>query len=70
MYEDNTFQAWEEWVSNNIIKKTSEHLIAAPGKHILKFWIVDPGVVLQKVVVQTRDIGDSYLGPPASVIRE
>ncbi len=57
---------WDAWVSNNVITCTSTHALAAPGAHVLKFWIVDPGVVLQKIVVETGAVKPSYLGPPES----
>jgi len=36
------------------------------------FWMVDPSVVLQKIVVNTTDAPPrrSYLGPPESVGRK
>jgi hypothetical protein len=36
----------------------------------LKLWTVDPGVVLQKIVIETHDIAQSYLGPPESYYRQ
>jgi hypothetical protein len=57
---------WDKWVSDNIIIKTSEHHIAKPGLHILKYWLVDPGPVLQKIVVDAGGVKPSYLGPPES----
>jgi hypothetical protein len=59
-------QAWERWVSNNINIRKTTHTIAEPGRHVLKLWMVDPGVVVQKIVVETDEIGNTYLGPPAS----
>jgi hypothetical protein len=66
MHAGKTFQDWEESVRNNISSVVSKHTIAEPGRHMLKFWMVDPGVVLQKLVVETQDIKPSYLGPPES----
>lgn len=66
MHEDESLQAWESHVSNNINIKTSTHTIKKAGEHVLKFWMVDPGVVLQKLVVETEDMAPSYLGPPES----
>ena len=66
-------QWWNQSVSNNIRIVTTEHSINKPGEHVLKFWMVDPGVVLQKLVVETptelaqdRGVKSSYLGPPES----
>ena len=57
---------WNQAVMENIKIISSEHLIENPGKHTLKFWMVDPGLVLQKIVVETKEIPASYLGPPES----
>ena len=59
-------QYWNQAVSNNIRIVTSKHNIKAPGEHVLKFWMIDPGVPLQKIVVETKEINPSYLGPPQS----
>ncbi len=69
IHKDKTFQDWEESVRSNITIGISEHNITEPGKHILKFWMVDPGIVLQKLVVETGNVGPSYLGPPESFYR-
>jgi len=57
---------WERAVANSIILKTSQHNVAAAGPHVLKFWRVDPGVVLEKLVVSQGAVPASYLGPPAN----
>lgn len=59
-------QVWNQSVMDNIRLTTSTHVIKDSGKHILKFWMVDPGIVLQKLVVETGDVKPSYLGPPES----
>ncbi len=54
---------WNKWVSENIIIKSSKHSINAAGKHTIKYWMVDPTVVLQKIVVDFGNNFPSYLGP-------
>jgi hypothetical protein len=64
-----SLQVWERWVANNINETVSEHLLDEAGPHVLKFWMVDPGVVLQRIVVATGDVRPSYLGPPESIFQ-
>ncbi len=59
---------WNSWVANNIIIKSSVHHISKPGKHVVKFWMVDPGVVLQKIALDFGGMQSSYLGPPETLI--
>jgi hypothetical protein len=59
---------WEASVKDNARKVSTSHTLAAAGYHILKVWMVDPAVVVQKIVV-TTGAGEgltSYLGPPES----
>ena len=55
---------WNKWVSENIIIKTSMHKIMNAGKHTIKYWMVNSGVVLQKLVLDFGTVKQSYLGPP------
>jgi len=55
---------WAAAVSDNVRKLTTKHYIAKRGKHTVKYWMVDPGVVLQKIVVNAGGLKPSYLGPP------
>ena len=72
IHEKDTLPDWKyppEWnkaVSDNIKILASEHMLEKSGEHILKFWMVDPGIVLQKIVVDTGGVKASYLGPPES----
>jgi hypothetical protein len=59
-------QWWNDQVTNSIKTMTTTHTIDKPGYHVLKFWMVDPGIVLQKIVVNTGGVKPSYLGPPES----
>ncbi len=58
--------SWDKWVADNINITESKHQVSKPGQHVLKIWMVDPGVVLQKIVVETEGGKPSYLGPPES----
>jgi len=66
---DTTLRAWERWVSDNAIVTVTRHHLAGPGEHVLHFWMVDPGVVLQKLVVERGSLSPTYLGPPESFHR-
>jgi hypothetical protein len=59
-------ELWATWVSNNANVQTTRHHVASPGKHTVKLWLVDPGVVFQRVVVAMGELPASYLGPPES----
>jgi hypothetical protein len=63
---ENGNRPWQQAVAESIILKTSQHNVAAAGAHVLKFWRVDPGVVLEKLVVSTGPLPATYLGPPAN----
>jgi hypothetical protein len=57
---------WERSVSDNARFSLTKHNVISPGYHTLKIWMVDPGPVLQKIIVNTGGLKPSYLGPPES----
>ncbi len=57
---------WEKTVGDNARYSHTTHTIAKPGYHTLKIWMVDAGVVLEKIVVNRDGLRPSYLGPPPS----
>ena len=63
---ENSLKDWEESVKDSVRISKSTHNLDKPGYHTLKFWGVDPGVVLQKLVVNLGGAKPSYLGPPES----
>ncbi len=66
MHADDSHEGWQRAVSDNINISISKHRLDRPGAHVLKFWTVDPGVVLQKLVLARGKLPSSYLGPPES----
>lgn len=63
---ENSVHDWGQTVADSVRKVKSTHTIENIGYHTLKFWMVDPGVVLQKLVVDLGGVKPSYLGPPES----
>jgi hypothetical protein len=59
---------WEASVRDNARFITTTHKVASPGYHTLRIWMVDPAVVVQKVLVKTGAARNAatYLGPPES----
>lgn len=66
---DTTNLTWEHGVGDNIRVLMTRHTLAHAGSHTLKFWSIDPGVVLQKFVVDFGGLPASYLGPLESFHR-
>jgi hypothetical protein len=60
---------WEESVKANARIISSTHPIVQAGYHTFKVWMVDPAVVLEKIVLDTGGLKPSYLGPPESYHR-
>ncbi|MBN1117095.1 MAG: glycosyl hydrolase 115 family protein [Bacteroidales bacterium] len=58
---------WNNAVSDHIRKYSTTHYINKPGKHTLKYWMIDSGIVLQRFILNRNDsLKDSYLGPEES----
>ncbi|OUJ74035.1 glycosyl hydrolase 115 family protein [Hymenobacter crusticola] len=64
----------ESWVNDNSEKAMKDninlnqttHQLATKGAHTLRYWVITPGVVLQKLVIDAGGLRPSYLGPPES----
>ena len=67
--EDNQGRVWDRWVANSIIVRTSQHTILKPGRHTIKYWFMDSGLVLQKLVLHKGPLKYSYLGPPETLVQ-
>lgn len=60
-------QGWSESVVNGgRVVKTEVGRVEA-GTHEVRVWMLEPGTVLQRLVVDLGGVRDSYLGPPESV---
>jgi hypothetical protein len=58
---------WGGSSSRSASNTTTSHQLP-PGKSTLKIWQLEPGFVLQKVVVDLGGVRPSYLGPPESFL--
>jgi hypothetical protein len=67
IHKNFSFQDWEESVRTNSRVLTTTHTLASPGNHTLKVWMVDPGIVLERIEIITGEPKKSYLGAPQSV---
>ena len=77
--------AWAQAVSDGVRKVTTVLHVSSPGYHTLKIRMIDPGVVLEKLIVAFPNphaphfpgmhapkiprAPSSYLGPPESYFR-
>lgn len=58
---------WSQGVMDNIHINQTTHMIMEPGLHKVRFYMVDAGLVLQKIVIDTnQSVLPSYLGPEES----
>ena len=64
--EHNTNRDWETTVKDAVRYVKAGFTIPAPGYHTLKVWMVDPGIVVEKLMVDLGGLKPSYLGPPES----
>lgn len=58
---------WNDMVSNSAASNTTKHAVT-PGEHTLNLWALEPGLVIQKIVLDLGGVRKSYLGPPESTI--
>ncbi|MCD0468763.1 glycosyl hydrolase 115 family protein [Flavobacterium sp. JAS] len=55
-----------KWQAEHLIHSTTKLTISKAGKHVLRLRVLDPGIVLQKILINTGGLKPSYLGPPES----
>ena len=63
---DMSSATWEETVRRDIRTSSSEHKFTRSGAHKLRIYSLDPGVTLQRMVLDTGGLLPSYLGPQES----
>ncbi|HSX50570.1 MAG TPA: glycosyl hydrolase 115 family protein [Cellvibrio sp.] len=63
---DMSAEAWEESVRSDLRRSTTMHRLNKPGAHKLRIYSLDPGVSLQKIIMNTGGLLPSYLGPEES----
>jgi hypothetical protein len=63
IHKGKTYQDWQESVRCNIVELKTKHTIEKAGKHTIKIWMIDPGIVLQRILIDCGGLKPSYLGP-------
>ncbi|MDT0686487.1 glycosyl hydrolase 115 family protein [Autumnicola psychrophila] len=60
---------WNNAVTDNIMKQAIFQKELSSGEHTIRYYLVDPGLVLQKVILRKKEVTDNtYLGPPQSTM--
>jgi hypothetical protein len=59
---------WASSVRDNARILTSEHKVSRAGLHKLRVWMVDPTIVLEKIVLRRGTLPYSYFGPSNNII--
>ncbi len=62
-------RAWQENVLDNATTAATQQTFAAAGVHTLRVYMIDPGVVLEKIVVDLGGLRPSYLGPAETLAK-
>jgi len=59
---------WQQNVLRGAAINTTRHHVPTMGYHTLRIWMVDPGVVIDKIVMDAGGVKQSYLGPPETLV--
>ena len=57
---------WATAVNDSVRRVETKLTVDQPGYHTLRIGVVDPGLVLEKLVLSAGALKPSYLGPPES----
>lgn len=55
------------WQAEHIIRSSTKHKITKTGLHRLRYRVLEPGIVLQKILIDTGNLKPTYLGAPESI---
>ncbi|WP_018752438.1 glycosyl hydrolase 115 family protein [Paenibacillus sanguinis] len=59
---------WEQAVLNNVHTHATQHVLGS-GLHTLRIYVLDAGLVLQRLIVSRVSLPFSYFGPPESYFK-
>jgi len=59
-------EAWGKTVYEAVRKASVDYTIETPGNHTLKIWMIDPAILIQRLVLSFGEVRESYFGPPES----
>lgn len=62
-----TNRKMEQWQANSINETMTRHAIGQAGKTTLRVRVHEPGVVIQKIILNTGGMKKSYLGAPETI---
>ena len=69
MHADRSQAGWDRSVTDGVASFSTGHRLDGPGAHTLRFWALEPGVVLHRLVVDAGGLKPSTPGPPESPYR-
>ncbi len=64
--EEQTFLGpawWNQFTRDNARYLRSSHVLTTAGPHTLTIAMVDPGIVVEKIIISDRRLPESYFGP-------
>lgn len=62
IYQQYSPREMERWQANRINQTATRHWIALPGLHRLRIRTLEPGIVLQKILIDTGGLKPGFLG--------
>ncbi|GHT66473.1 hypothetical protein AGMMS50239_27990 [Bacteroidia bacterium] len=57
-----------QWQGESIIRSNTKIAIPSTGKHTLRFRVLEPGIVLEKILINTGGLKPTYLGAPETTL--